>query len=57
MGGGASALVIAALSPTDTGGTKVVLSYDRPPGTRMDPFSDGKRLEGILAIVDEALAG
>jgi catechol 2,3-dioxygenase-like lactoylglutathione lyase family enzyme len=56
MDGGAAALVTAALSPTDSGGTKVVLSYDRPPGTRMDPFRDGRRLEALFARVDEALA-
>ncbi len=57
MGGGASAVVTAAISPSDTGGSRLLLSYDRPPGTRMDPYADGKRLEGILARVDEALAG
>jgi len=56
MGGGALAVVTAAITPTDAGGSRLLLSYDRPPGTRMDPFADGKRLEELLARVDEALA-
>lgn len=57
MGGGAAAVVTVSVAATDTGGSRLLLSYDRPPGTRMDPVADGKRLEEILAKVDEALAG
>jgi len=57
MGGGAAAVVTVSVAATDAGGSRLLLSYDRPPGTRMDPVSDGKRLEELLSRVDEALAG
>jgi hypothetical protein len=56
MGGGKAAAVSVSVAATETGGSRLLLSYDRPPGTRMDPAADERRLNALLAKVDEALA-
>lgn len=56
MGGGAAAAVTVSIAPTDTGGSRLLLTYDRPPGTRMDPAADERRLHALLDRLDEALA-
>jgi len=56
MGGGLRAAVTVHVAPTDSGGSRLLLSYDRPPGTRMDPAADERRLKALLEKVDAALA-
>lgn len=56
MGGGAAAAVTVSAAPSETGGSRLLLTYDRPPGTRMDPAADERRLHALLDRVDEALA-
>ena len=56
MGGGVLAVVTVSVAPTDSGGSRLLLAYDRPPGTRMDPFADERQLKALLDRVDEVLA-
>jgi hypothetical protein len=56
MGGGVLAAVSVSVAATDTGGSRLLLAYDRPPGSRMDPVADERRLKALLDRVDEALA-
>ncbi len=55
MGEGKAAAVAVSVASTESGGSRLLLSYDRPPGTRMDPVSDERRLNALLGKVDEAL--
>jgi hypothetical protein len=56
MGGGLAAAVTVSVVPTDAGGSRLLLSYDRPPGSRMDPAADERQLKSLLDRVDDALA-
>jgi len=56
MGPGIRAAVTVHVAPTDSGGSRLLLTYDRPPGTRMDPVADERRLKALLEKVDAALA-
>jgi hypothetical protein len=57
MAPGVRAAVSVHVVATDAGGSRLLCSYDRPPGTRMDPASDERRLKALLDAVDAALAG
>ncbi len=54
--GGFEAKVTASVAETAKGGSRVLLTYDRPPGTPFDTRIDEKRLQQLLASVDAALA-
>ncbi|MCK6479857.1 MAG: hypothetical protein HUU06_12715 [Planctomycetaceae bacterium] len=54
MPGGKHAAVTASVEEA-AGGCRVRLVYDRPPGTRMDPRSDGLRLDAVLRKTEEEL--
>jgi hypothetical protein len=56
MGAGAVAVVTVSVAETDAGGSRLLLSFDRPPGARMDPVADERRLRALLDRVDADLA-
>ena len=57
MAPGVRAAVSVHVVPTDSGGSRLLCSYDRPPGTRMDPVADERKLKALLDAVDKALEG
>lgn len=54
LDGGLHATVTLSVEPTDAG-SRVRLVYDRPPGTRMDPAADDRRLGVLLASVEREI--
>jgi hypothetical protein len=54
--GGPAARVTASAEGTDGGGSRLLLAYDRPPGTRWDFPADERRLRALLDALDRALA-
>ena len=57
MAPGVRAAVSVHVVATDSGGSRLLCSYDRPPGTRMDPVADERKLKALLDAVDKALEG
>jgi hypothetical protein len=55
-GPGLETKITASVQETARGGSRVLLTCDRPPGTPFDPRIDEKRLQQLLGAVDQALA-
>ena len=55
MSSGHLASVTISVDESATGGSRVRLVYDRPPGTKMDPRSDDLRLGDLLTRTEEEL--